>query len=73
MSDNWMKAAEEEVLAVLKSAPESVAPTELFEVVREMHRRGSVLEPARVKVAALNLVSKGQAKLDDEWRLVAAG
>jgi hypothetical protein len=66
MKANWVREAEGYVLAELHVAPQDI--DEVVERVREMHREFAV---AQVKVAALNLVSQGRAKLDKDWQLMA--
>lgn len=60
-----IKAAEAVVLKVLRRSGQPMAIHEVIE--------SSAFEPTRLKIAAMNLVSSGLAKLNDRWELIADG
>jgi len=66
-----VRASEAESL-VLVYLTDSAEPQDIVEVVRGVRETNAQFAPTDVKVAALNLVSKGRAKISNEWLLSPA-
>jgi hypothetical protein len=69
MNENWVDAAEAQVLEALEEGER--VPHDLSEVVSSIRKDHRQFQVAQLKVAALNLVTKGRARIDADWRLVA--
>jgi len=66
---NWVGDAEIEVLTYLRG---HLKPATISEVIESLRDSSKDYRPSQLKIAALNLVSKGQATLDDGWHLSVA-
>lgn len=66
MADTLAKKVEEDILASLLTAPHPIDMDRLVEQVRAADRGTRAVD---VKIAAFNLVSRGQVGLNDQWQL----
>ena len=68
MTMKSVNEVEQYVAAVLR---DQLNPLSINEVVGDARLAIQGMSVAQVKVATLNLVSQGRAKLDDAWRVTA--